>query len=86
MERKIKNREAAQDWHNQQIRDEYVKEQTGIQLELLRYAAFKRKTGFPSVHELRDCGMPEAANYLAQAYALIEAAYSHAKRESGREE
>lgn len=76
------NREAAREWQANEQAESKKAEMIERELDILRYAAYKRKTGFPSAHTLRECGMPEAANILEDAYKLIENAYSKAMEES----
>lgn len=76
------NKDAAREWHEAEEKASEIERNTERELELLRYAAYKRKTGFQSAHTLRECGMPEAASILEDAYKLIENAYSKAMDES----
>jgi len=82
---KIANKDAAREWHEEEARKVQVAKDIETEIELLRYAAVKRKTGYPSPHTLRSCGLVGAADLLTQAYNLIEEAYYKAKEEAGVE-
>lgn len=69
------NKAAAAEWQKEReqilLHGEMLEEQT----ELLRYAAEKRKSGYPSPEILRSLGKDGVAEKLDEAYALINRAY-----------
>lgn len=69
------NKAAAAEWQKEReqaiLHGEMLEEQT----ELLRYAAKKRKSGYPSPEILRSLGKDDVAEKLDEAYALIHRAY-----------
>lgn len=66
----------ARDWQEQQVKDRKLADYKTEQLDLLYYAAFKRKSSYPSVYMLREVGLVDAADKLDAAYLLIEEAYA----------
>jgi cellobiose-specific phosphotransferase system component IIA len=74
----MNKKQAARDWREEQSQNAKLEALREREMELLWYAANKRKTGYPSVSSLRECGLNEAADLLRQAYDLIEEAHSKA--------
>lgn len=69
------SKQDARDWQDQQKNEQRLAEYKEEQVELLYYAAWKRKSGYPSVGMLREVGLGDAADKLAAAYRLIEEAH-----------
>lgn len=70
------NKEAAREWQQEQSAAERAKVELETQKELLRYAAHKRKAGFPCPETIRQLGYPGVAESIEQAYRLLEYAYN----------
>lgn len=70
-----KNKAAAQDWHKEEVAKSRAQEDVDEQLELLRYAGEKRKSGFPCASTIASLGFSDAAAKLSQAYGLLSDAY-----------
>lgn len=71
-----KNRAAAEDWQAQVREQADRAEELETQLELLRYAAEKRKTNYPSAAFFDSAGLPDVAGHIRAAYSHLAAAYA----------
>ena len=69
------SKQDARDWQEQQKNEKRLAEYKEDQIDLLYYAAFKRKYGYPSAGMLREVGLFEAADKLDAAYRMIEEAH-----------
>lgn len=75
MSKRVVDKQAAREWRESEQRVLKLERWREEQIELLRYAAEKRKVGYPCPSLLREVGLEAAADKLAKAYALIQEAY-----------